>query len=320
MRYLITGGAGFIGSHLARRLLAKRQQVIVYDNFTRPSPLHAEHPECALRVIEGDIRDAVTLRCAMRQVDVVFHLAAQSQVLAASRDPDYCFSTNVAGTVNVLGAARATGVRRVVFASSREVYGEPSHLPVDEERALKPKNDYGASKVAAEAYCRTMGDTDRLSTVMLRFSNVYGPGDADRLIPRWLARAQADADLEIYGGRQILDMVWIGTAIQALIAAAHPAVAATAVNVGAGRGSPIGDIATRILLATGSASRVVIRPARQIEVERFVADVRRMRDTLGVAAAEDPLHGIAAMLGAPRVTPIRDREEIGGAIPARPAV
>ena len=124
----------------------------------------------------------------MRGADVVFHLAAQSNVMGAVDDPDYSVTTNVIGTYNVLRAAAEAGVRRVVFTSSREVYGDPAVLPVDETRPLLAKNAYGASKVSGEAYCRTFAGTRGLEVEVVRLTNVYGPGDSGRVIPLWIKR------------------------------------------------------------------------------------------------------------------------------------
>ncbi len=294
MRCLVTGGAGFIGSHLARWLIARNHEVAVFDNHIRPSMLEASVPSEVVR-LRGDVRDVRALQRAICGCEVVFHLAAQSQVMAAERDPEYCFTTNVVGTFNVLQVARESGVSRVVFASSREVYGEAIHLPVEETQPPNPKNTYGASKAAAEAYCRAVEPQERMTVVTLRLANVYGPGDAGRLVPLWMERALAGADIEIFGGRQVLDMVWIDSVVQAFGAAAQPEIGSMVINVGSGQGTLIDDIASRILDVTHSRSRVIMRPARRQEVERYVADVRRMRDILGVVPPTDPLAGIASM-------------------------
>src|SRR4029077_13273970 len=127
-------------------------------------------------------------------------------------DLNYTFNTNVAGTFNLLQAAKSNGVRRVVFASSREVYGDPRQLPVPETAPIKPKNSYGASKAAGEAYCGAFGRED-LEIAVLRLANVYGPGDAGRVLPLFMGSALQDLPLVLYGGQQILDFVWIDVVI-----------------------------------------------------------------------------------------------------------
>src|SRR5260370_15389777 len=155
-----------------------------------------------------DIRDRSALDEAMRGCEVVFHLAAQSSVMGAIHDAEYSCATNVLGTFHVLQAARQAGVKRVVFASSREVYGEPANVPVPETAPLQPKNPYGASKAAGEMYWRVF-EQNGPDIVVLRLANVYGPRDTDRVIPLFVDRALRGLPLFLYDGTQILDFVWI---------------------------------------------------------------------------------------------------------------
>lgn len=292
MRALVTGGAGFIGSHLADALIARGDEVVVLDNLRRG---HRHFVPVGAHLVEGDIRDAAAVASVAEDCDVVFHLAAQSNVMGAMDDVDYSFSTNVGGTLNVLRAAAMAKVRRVVFASSREAYGEPGALPVEETAPLAAKNLYGASKVAAEAYCDAFRGTAGLDTMVLRFANVYGPRDTGRVIPLWLSRAANGEDLELFGGDQVLDFLHITVAVEALLAATQPGVAGP-VNVGTGRGTSLRDLAARIIDLTGGRSRLSVLPARGPEVVRFVAAVGRMRDVLGVQPPRDPLAGLVPML------------------------
>jgi UDP-glucose 4-epimerase len=294
MRVLVTGGAGFIGSHLVDALVDRGDDVVVLDNFKRGRYEHIERQMDigTLRLITGDIRDEHAVAEAMQGVELLYHLAAQSNVMGAVQDMDYSFSTNVVGTYNALKAASAAGVRRVVFSSSREVYGDPAKIPVREDAPLVAKNPYGASKLAGEAYCRVWQTATGLDCIVLRFANVYGPRDRDRVIPHWLTRARDGEDLEVYGGRQVIDFVWVGQAVGALLAAAT-CVNDGPVNVGSGVGTPIIDLGKRILALTNARSELRVMPAREIEVVRFVADVARMRSVLGIEPAADPLHQLA---------------------------
>jgi nucleoside-diphosphate-sugar epimerase len=224
----------------------------------------------------------------MQGCDVVFHLAAQSNVIGAAQDSDYSIRTNVLGTCAVLAAARAAGVRRVVFTSSREVYGDPTSMPVREDAPLLPKNLYGASKCAGEAYCLAMR-VYGLETVILRLANVYGPGDRDRVIPIFVENALTGAPLVLYGGQQTVDFVWIGDVVYALTRAGLGDYIQAPVNVGSGTGVTIHELASRIITVTGSSSAVQVVPPREIEVGKFVAGVDASRRLLAMPERTDPL-------------------------------
>jgi UDP-glucose 4-epimerase len=290
MRVLVTGGAGFLGSHLVDALVAAGDEPIVLDNLYRGRRANIEpHLRSgAVTFVEADIRDYPAVLEASAGAEIVYHLAAQSNVIGAIADTDYSFSTNVAGTYNVLKAAAGSAVRRLVFASSREVYGEPDSIPVPESAPLAAKNPYGASKVAGEAYCRAWERATALQCQVLRFANVYGPRDRERVIPIWLERASRGEPLEIFGGEQVIDFVWVGTAIESLIAAAHCGPAEP-INVGSGAGVTLPHLAQRVREETSSTSKVELRPTRPVEVVRFVADVTRMRTVLDVTPDADPL-------------------------------
>jgi UDP-glucose 4-epimerase len=292
MQIVVTGGAGFIGSHLVDALLERTgDSVLVLDNLRRGRMSHlaghCRNPR--FRFVSGDVRDPALLLEVLRDSEIVYHLAGQANVMGAINEPRYTFETNVIGTFNVLDAALQCRARRVVFASSREAYGEPLSVPVSEDAALAAKNTYGASKVAAEAYCRTYANVFGLETAVLRFANVYGPRDSDRIIPKWIDDAMEGRPLEVHGGRQVIDFVWVGVAVEALLQAASADLAEFPVNVGSGVGTPIGELAARILAVTDSRSRMLVTPERGAEVRRFVADVSRLRRHLGVVPGEDPL-------------------------------
>lgn len=285
MRVLVTGGAGFIGAHLTRALVERGDEPIVVDNLRRG---RRDAVAGLADVREVDVRDFDALLGVARGCELVFHLAAQSNVLGAVADVDYSFTTNVVGTFNVLQAAAASGVRKVVFTSSREVYGEQAVLPVGEWAPAAPRNPYGASKLAGEAYCRSWPVMAPIECAVLRLANVYGPGDRDRVIPLWLERASRGEDLVLYGGRQVLDFVYVDLVVSALLRAADVTVDGP-VNVGSGTGTPLLGLAERVAALSGRRSGIIVEPARSAEVVRFVADTRRMRSVLGIEPPADPL-------------------------------
>jgi nucleoside-diphosphate-sugar epimerase len=282
-RLLVTGGAGFIGKHLIRKLHLAGSDSLAIDNLRR-----AAKPDFA-NFLEGDVRDRDFMQSVCRGVDTVFHLAAQSSVLDSLADPEYCFTTNVEGTLVVLEAARRVGVRRFVFTSSREVYGDCEVLPVPEDARLQPKNAYGASKAAAEMYCNTFRD---LEVVVLRLSNVYGPGDRDRVVPLFSSSALRNDSLEIFGANKTLDLVWIEDVIDSLWAASQLPIAGATLNIGSGRSIALLDLAGRIISLTGSNSKVVQLPSRGAEVDRYCADISRARTLLDFRPKEHALYGI----------------------------
>jgi UDP-glucose 4-epimerase len=236
---------------------------------------------------------------AVRGATVVYHLAAQSTVMGGVTAAEYTFTTNIVGTFNVLRAAATCDVERVVFTSSREVYGEPINLPVDEDSPLLAINSYGASKVAGEAYCRAFRRELGLPTTILRLANVYGPRDIGRVIPLWVQRASAGRNLEVYGGKQVIDFVWVGQVVDALVRAAEFGGALPPINIGSGTGTRIVDLARRIIRLTDRQGHIGLQPARSMEVTRYVANIERMQQLLKIEPPLDPLAHLPAMFAAP---------------------
>jgi UDP-glucose 4-epimerase len=299
-RILVTGGAGFIGHHLVRRLLEDPGNnpgniVTVVDNLHRGTEENLI--PCRNRIVfrQQDIRDPGALVEAMRGCEVVFHLAAQSSVMGAVQDTAYSYSTNVQGTLEILRAARAAKVRRVVFSSSREVYGEPESIPVPETAAIQPRNPYGIGKAAAETHCREFSQNG-LQVVILRLSNVYGPGDIGRVIPLFVDRALRGLPLVLYDGTQVLDLVWIETVVDAFLKAGFGEFLPEPLNIGGGKGVTVAHLAQRILELTGSRSPLQIEPRRTAEISRFVADIQLAQTRLNLRAPEDPLFGLHAVI------------------------
>lgn len=293
MKILVTGGAGFIGRHLVEQLArSNTSHIVVLDNLHRAMPGPFAQ---GVEFREADIRDRTAVEKATDGCEVVFHLAAQSNVMGAVADADYAFSSNVAGTYHVLQAALKARVKRLVFTSSREVYGDPKRLPVRETARLRSKNAYGASKTAAEAYC-ALAAREGLDTAVLRLANVYGPGDRDRVIPLFADAAAAGEPLTVFGEDKSLDFVWIGTVVDALVRAALGRSVRGPVNVGSGKGVTIAELARRVVELTHSSSPVRIVPERHQEVGRFVADITRAKRLLGIVEPEDSLWALPQTL------------------------
>ncbi|MGI9146816.1 MAG: SDR family NAD(P)-dependent oxidoreductase [Chloroflexota bacterium] len=306
-RIVVTGGAGFIGSHLVDRLLADGAgNVVGFDNLSRGRLDNVAHlaSEPAFELIEGDVQDQSAVSQAVRGASLVYHLAAQSTLMGAVRDAEYTFQTNVRGTFNVLRAAVESGVPRVVFTSSRDVYGEAVELPVEEDSPLLAINSYGASKVAGEVYCRAFRREFGLQTVILRLASVYGLRDVGRVIPTWLAQAQAGQQMSVFGGKQVLDFVWVGQVVEALVRAGTFEGPIPPINIGSGTGTRIIDLARRIGRLAECQPKIHLEQARHMEVTRFIADVERMRRILLVEPLLDPLGKLAELVGVPAAVPV----------------
>lgn len=289
MKVAVTGGAGFIGHHLVRLLVAEGHEVTVLDNLRRGS---FERPGLdGAHCIEGDVRVLAHCRMAVAGSDAVVHLAAQSNVMGSNADPDYAFETNVTGTWNIAVAAREERVGHLVFSSSREVYGETDALSVPESAPLRPHNLYGASKAAAEMLLAGLPEgAPRVS--ILRLANVIGPGDSGRVVPLWLQSAREGTPLTVYGGRQVMDLVPVDVACRAIVNTLSRGPLDGPVNVGSGVATPILSLAAHIIQLTHAASATEIVPARSVEVTRFCASTERMQAILGVIPPERPLEAI----------------------------
>jgi len=296
MKILVTGGAGFIGSHLVDRLIQTNAgQVTVLDNFSRGREEHLALSRNKIEIVRGDIRDRTLLQSVMKGVDLVFHLAAQANVLGAVRDLDYSFETNVAGTYEVLRAAQAAGTKRVIFSSSREVYGEPTSLPVPETAPIAPKNAYGVSKAAGEMYCHLFADKV-MEVIIFRLANVYGTRDRDRVIPLFAEQSLAGKSLTVFGRNKILDFLWIGDLLDVLCKASICPCPEGAVNVGSGEGVNLVDLAERISALTGNRSVVQVTEERAPEVGRYVADVGLARKLYDLHCPEDAIEHLPAVV------------------------
>ena len=227
---LVTGGAGFIGSHLVDKLISRGYSVVVLDNFHsgKIESFREILGRASFEVIEGDIRDRKAVREAMDGVDAVVHLAALIDVEESVNNPLETRDVNVNGTLNVLNEAVRSGVRKLLFASSTAVYGEGNPLPLEEEHSLNPISPYAASKVSAEYYCKAFNNCYGLSTVVLRFFNVYGPGQKHSsysgVITKFLQNALRDEPLVVYGdGKQTRDFIHIDDVVDATVLALEKA-------------------------------------------------------------------------------------------------
>jgi UDP-glucose 4-epimerase len=288
---LVTGGAGFIGSHLVERLLADGHAVRVLDNFSSGSRANlpfADRYGAALTVIEGDIRDGGTVARAMAGVSVVFHQAAMRSVPRSVADPLGANEHNVTGTLNVLQAARQADVPRVVYASSSSVYGDRPDLPKREDQPPAPISPYAVSKAAGEQYAAVWSRLYGVETVGLRYFNVFGPrqdpaSEYAAVIPRFILWALRGEPLQIHGdGEQSRDFTYVDNVVQAnLLAGRVDGVGGEVFNVGCGARISLLDIAARLESSLGRRLERRHGPARPGDVRHTLADIDKAKRLLG---------------------------------------
>ncbi len=308
MRALVTGGAGFIGSTIVDALIARGDQVAVIDDL---SSGRRENLAGALQagavLYEADIRDAAAVRAAFdaARPQLVFHLAAQIDVRMSIEDPAFDASVNVVGTINVLEAARVAGVARLVNTSTGgAIYGETDVMPTPETVTPLPMAAYGQSKQCAELYCAWYARLHGLSTVTLRYGNVYGPrqdpaGEAG-VIAIFAGRLLDGRAPVIFGdGLATRDYTFVGDIVGANLAAAANAGATGSYNIGTGVESSVLDVVAALRDAGGVATDTyapVHEPGRVGELQRSSLDVTAARDELGFAAATTLVQGVGATL------------------------
>jgi len=275
LRVLITGGNGFIGSHLSEELVSRGDSVSLLDlGFNS----NTKGVDC--RKIRGDVRDYNVVEKAIHGMDAVFHFAAVSRVVWGQHDPSNCWLTNVIGTVNVLEACRKAVNRPTVFySSSREVYGEPQYLPVNEGHPKSPKSVYGWTKLCAEETCSCYRNMFGLNVIILRFSNVYGSerDQLDRVTPRFMLEALSNRDLELYGGDQILDFTFIDDIVSGILKVYKksfdsPKIFNEDFHFVTGRGVSISDLAEMIVSLCDSSSKIIQMEPNDFDVRVFIGN------------------------------------------------
>ncbi len=299
-RALVTGGAGFIGSHLVDALLAAGASVVVLDNFYTGREINLAHVADRIRLVRGDIREQSDLDDAMAGCTLVFHLAAVVSVPESVADPLGSASVNDAGTLRVLETARRLGVGRVVLSSSCAVYGDDPELPKRESMTSCPKSPYAVQKLAGEYYARLYWDLYRTETVCLRYFNVYGPrqdpsSPYSGVISIFMDRVVERRAPVIYGdGRQYRDFVFVSDVVAAnLSAALAPGAAGGVFNIGTGRFVRIADLWKRIGSLEGLDLPPTFASARDGDIRESVADIRLAREQLGFCPVTDIDQGLA---------------------------
>ncbi|NNL84409.1 MAG: SDR family oxidoreductase [Myxococcales bacterium] len=277
---LVTGGAGFIGSHIVDRLLAEGLKVRVIDDFSSGRESNLASAKNRIELLRGDLRDEALLTRAVEGCDLVFHQAAVPSVPRSVEEPLRTNSVNITGTLSLLEISRHAGVKRVVFAASSSAYGDTSELPKRESMTPRPLSPYALQKFAGEVYCRLYTELYQLETVALRYFNIYGPrqnpeSEYAAVIPKFTVAALEGKSPIIYGdGGQTRDFTFVADAVEAnWLAATSPNAAGKVVNIAGGRRTSLNELLSQIAAVVGSDVRPTYAGARAGDVRDSLASL-----------------------------------------------
>lgn len=308
MNYLVTGGAGFIGSHLVGTLLEQGNSVRVLDNFSTGKPENLEGLARQLNgnrldILEGDLRDAAQVAEAVRDVEIIFHEAAFVSVPQSIKQPQACFDVNVTGTSQLFDAARRAGVRRAVVASSAAVYGEPAALPLVEEALLSPLSPYAVSKRVNEMYAELFTGTFGLEVVALRYFNVYGPRQRPdsmyaAVVPIFARRLLDGKPVTVYGdGGQTRDLINVRDVVRAnLIASNHPNAPGKVFNICTGVETRLLDLLDVMYELVPNIPPPQFAAPRAGDIYRSVGSPQKAAEVLGFRAEVSLVDGLQETL------------------------
>lgn len=296
-KILVTGGAGFIGSHTVDALLAKGCQVRVLDNLSSGKMVNLPEKHPCLEFVQGDIRDIETVESVCEGVDAVLHLAAQVSVQSSIEQPVLSGEINVRGFLNVMDAARRAGIRRVVYASSAAVYGMPSELPLTELAMTRPMSPYGLEKLINDQYAALFGELYGMNCLGMRYFNVFGPRQDPRspyagVISKFNDCARAGVSLKVFGdGLQTRDFVYVGDVAASNVAALFSGVPGTC-NIGTGRSVTLLQMIDALSEVVGRTLPVEHLPERSGDIRDSCAVVERMQRLLSVTAQVSLVEGL----------------------------
>jgi len=288
MNCLVTGGAGFIGSNLVKALLEQGHSVRVLDNFSTGKRDNLGPYLDRIELMEGDIRSYHIVHEAARDIEVIFHQGALPSVPRSISDPITSNQVNVEGTLNILNAARDTGVRRVTYASSSSIYGENPALPKQEDMTPQPISPYAVAKLAGEKYCQVFTRTYGLETVSLRYFNVFGSGQDPQsqyaaVVPLFITAFLDGSQITVNGdGEQSRDFTFVDNVVKAnILAATAPKAAGEVFNIACGTRMTLNQMLDHIRQYTETDTEVIYGPSRQGDVKHSQADIQKAQEILG---------------------------------------
>jgi UDP-glucose 4-epimerase len=296
---LVTGGAGFIGSHLVGALVRQGHTVRVLDNFSTGSYANLDEVRSHIELIEGDLCDAATLKAATEGAEIVFHQAALASVSRSLSDPLATHQVCATGTLLLLLAARDAGVRRVIYAASSSAYGDAEKLPRRESDALRPVSPYAVAKLAGEKYCQVFSTLYGMETVRLRYFNVFGPRQSPDspyapVIPLFLQALLHGRNPVVHGdGRQSRDFTYVDDVVQAnLLAAKAQRVSGKVYNVAFGQQTSLLELIAHANELLGTNIKPIFAPPRQGDVRHSLADTSLAQTDLGFCPCIDVVQGL----------------------------
>ncbi|MFA6355646.1 MAG: SDR family oxidoreductase [Candidatus Omnitrophota bacterium] len=297
--YVVTGGAGFIGSNIADELVRRKEKVKVLDNLSSGNKENLKAIKNDIEFIEGDIRDIEMLKNALRGCDYVIHQAALRSVPKSMTDPALYDEVNVMGTLNVLSAAAHNKVKRVVFASSSSVYGDSEKLPQSEEQMPQPVSPYAATKLSGEHYCRVFAKSFGLETVALRYFNVFGPRQSLEseyavVIPKFISCILKGEQPPVHGdGKQSRDFTYVDNVVDAnLTAALREGVSGEVFNVACGKAYSLLDLIKVLNEIIGKDIKPRFEPERAGDVKHTLSDISKMKKMLKLDPKVDFVLGL----------------------------
>ena len=288
-KYLVTGGAGFIGSNIVEELVRRKASVRVLDSLITGNMDNIRPFEKKIDFIKGDIRDRMALKRALKGIDYVIHQAALRSVPKSVDDPFTTNDINVFGTLNLLMESKKAGVKRVVYASSSSAYGDVKKFPQKETDLPKPISPYGVSKLAAENYCITFARTFGLETVSLRYFNVFGPrqnpeSKYSAVVPVFIFNMfNGKSPIVEWDGRQSRDFTYVGNVVEAnLNACVIPGISGEVFNIACGSTTSVMDIVNDINKILGTSIKPIFAPKRSGDVRKTYADIGKMKRLLKI--------------------------------------
>jgi nucleoside-diphosphate-sugar epimerase len=308
MRYVVTGGAGFIGSHLVEHLVGKGDDVVVLDDFSTGKRENIAPWLGDIELVEGSVADPAACARALANADYVLHQAALPSVPRSIKDPVASHAVNATGTLQVLIAARDARVKRVVYAASSSAYGNTPELPKREDMVARPLSPYAVAKLSGEQYCRAFNASFGVPTVALRYFNVFGPrqdptSQYAAVVPKFITMALAGQAPTIFGdGNQTRDFTFVANVVRAnlLACVAGPDAYGEVFNVGCGERISVNDLWTRIRDLVGTDVDALHEPSRTGDVRDSLASLDRIRAILGYEPAVGVSEGLERLVAVMR--------------------